>query len=175
MSKLTPEQKIKIRTLYETGNYSERKLVEMFNSSKGTIGRIIKGPAPKMRLAPNPQIDYSQQPIPQTDLSVIEFPTDPLSFRENKFKEISVDLEICRSTSVMGSIGSLHKLQIDIHDQWVALNAKIHGMEQDINEDDLLMMIEQAFIGMPPSMREKLFDSLANLHGSNIVPISAVE
>lgn len=40
--KLTKEQKVEIKEMYETGNYSYRILAEMFNVSKRTIQFIVK-------------------------------------------------------------------------------------------------------------------------------------
>lgn len=39
--KLTKEQKVEIKEMYETGNYSYRILAEMFNVSKRTIQFIV--------------------------------------------------------------------------------------------------------------------------------------
>tara|TARA_R110000751_G_scaffold209341_1_gene313201 strand:+ start:98 stop:607 length:510 start_codon:yes stop_codon:yes gene_type:complete len=164
--KLTIQEKEEIRVLYRIGDgWSYDKLAIKFDCSKSTIKRIIK--AVEIKIAPT-QKAQKEEPQNQELLRSMDFLTDPIQFRIRKFHEISMSIDLVESRG--NNPVQLHRLQLDIHDQITEKVREQNGGADIDNEDELLLMIQQAVFGMPPNMKEKLLETLSDDY-SNVIPM----
>ena len=160
--KLTIEEKEEIRVLYRTGEWSMGKLGEKFGCSKMTIKRTID--ATQIKIAPPPK----EEPSPEPSSRVMPFTYDPIQFRIQKFQEISLSIDNMEQRGT--NPAQLHKLQIDLHDQITERIREQNGGANIENEEELLLVIQQAVIGLPPILREQLLETLSDDY-SNIIPM----
>ena len=160
--KLTIEEKEEIRVLYRTGEWSMGKLGEKFGCSKMTIKRTID--ATQIKIAPPPK----EEPPPEPSPRVMPFTYDPIQFRIQKFQEISLSIDNMEQRGT--NPAQLHKLQIDLHDQITERIREQNGGANIENEEELLLVIQQAVIGLPPILREQLLETLSDDY-SNIIPL----
>jgi len=159
--RLSPQAKEECRVLYRSGDYSYRDLAEKFDVSKTTIMRTIKAESIKFA-PPPPKISEDIEP------RVMSFTSDPIQFRIQKFHEVSCSIDLVETRG--NNAVQLHKLQIELHDQIADRIREQNGGSDIDDEAELLLMIQQAVIGMPPRMKEKLLETLSDDY-SNIVQI----
>lgn len=161
---LTYEQEVQIRLLYGQGGHSLRSLAELFKVSKSKIDSVLKS---KDSVPNRPQIQIVQpireEPSPVQALQ--DFTSDPVLFRIQKLTQIEMDIGNLSSRGT--NPASLYKLQIEIHDQITALR-KAAGEITEENEEQLTMMLEQAFIQLSPIQKEQI-KGLFGLDLSNVV------
>ena len=70
----------------------------------------------------------------------------------------------------MGPLTGLHKLQLELHDQITALKKAAGEIDEDLNPDEMIIQFEQAFLSLPPLVKDQLID-LFTAETSNIVSI----
>jgi len=162
--KLTIEEIEEIRVLYRTGEWSYSELGEKFGCSKVTIMRKVKGDPPQVKIAPPPK----EEPPPEPSPRVMPFTYDPIQFRIQKFQEISLSIDNMEQRGT--NPAQLHKLQIELHDQITDRIREQNGGANIENEEELLLVIQQAVIGLPPILREQLLETLSDDY-SNIIPL----
>jgi hypothetical protein len=163
--KLTIEQEEEIRVLYRTGDYTMDALAAKFDTSKSSISRTVnraKIDPPKIKMAPPPKEDPSPQ------VSTLDFTYDPIQFRIQKFQEIA--LSILNVENRGNNPATLHKLQIELHDQITEKIREQNGGADIENEEELLLVIQQAVIGLPPLLKDRLIETLSEDYG-NVVPL----
>ena len=164
--KLTYEQKVQIRLLYKQGGYSLRELGKKFNVSKSLIDMVVKNDPADDR----PQIQIVKSDPPRIHVDELNYISDPILFRIQKLKEIFLDLDACRDARSMGPLTGLHKLQLDLHDQITALKKAAGEIDEDLNPDEMIIQFEQAFLSLPPLVKDQLID-LFTAETSNVVSI----
>ena len=165
--KLTIEEKEEIRVLYRTGEWSYDKLAVRFETSKSTIKRTVK--AEQIRIAPPPKKTIEVKPPQQPNLPELPFISDPIEFRIKKMADI--ELSIGNMDIRGANTASMHKLQIEIHDQITQMRKDLIGVEV-ADEEELFRIIEQAVIGLPPYLKERL-GGLVNGDFDNVVTIGS--
>ena len=163
--KLTIQEKEEIRVLYRMGGTSYDKLAIQFGTSKSTVKRTIE--AKKLKMAPPPKQEPEQE---QSLLRTLDFLSDPIQFRLRKFHEVSMSIDLVESRG--NNPVQLHRLQMEIHDQITDKIREQNGGADIDNEDELLLMIQQAVMGMPPKMKEKLMGTLTEDY-SNVIPMES--
>ena len=165
--KLTNDERQEIKRLHSEG-YSYRDLAKRFGSSPPTIMRIVKNDM-KIIKGPPPLPDPDPLP-PRPIVTELHYISDPILFRIQKLKEIFLDLDACRDARSMGPLTGLHKLQLDLHDQITALKKAAGEIDEDLNPDEMIIQFEQAFLSLPPLVKDQLID-LFTAETSNVVSI----
>jgi len=162
---LTYEQEVQIRLLYAQGGHSYRSLAKAFGVSKSKIDAVIKNPEPKPQTIEIVRAPEPERPSPLESLQ--DFTADPILFRIQKLTQIEMDIG---NLSARGTNpASLYKIQIDLHDQITEMRRAAGDIQGEEDEQQLLMMIEQAVIAMSPVQREGILRLLGEY--DNVVGI----
>lgn len=158
--KLSPQEEEEIRVLYRMGGWSYDKLAVKFGSSKSTIKRVIKRGTPPKK-APIQIVREEPQRETTSPLETLEsFTADPILFRIQKLQEITMDTQALAVRGV--NPAALYKLQIELHDQITQMRREAGELQGEENEEQLLMMVEQAVMSMSPIQRESILSLLGD-------------
>ena len=160
MAKLTLRDQEEIRTLYRMDKkaWSYSKLAQKYDVTKTTIMRVIKDAAKK----PPIQIvrEEPRREIPSPVQTLEDFTSDPILFRIQKLQEITIDTNSLATRGV--NPAALYKLQIELHDQITQMRREAGELQGEENEQQLLMMVEQAIMSMSPIQRESILSLMGN-------------
>ena len=84
---------------------------------------------------------------------------DPISFRIGKLLEIESDIQYAREEKVIHTLGSLHKLHIQQHEE---LRTFMEAQKENMgtNPEELTAQIVDAIQGLPPLLKKQVMDEL---------------
>ena len=166
---LSPAERIEIKRLYDTGEYSYRSLGEKFGVSYSTIQRIVKDLNTK-KTARGVIEDDSEK----TNSRGNDFIVDPIDFRKSKLIEINGDIMSTRMRGSVQVLPALHRLHLQVHDELTQMKKEQDELDEITNPEELLHTIAVAAAGLPPLLKQKL-QSLIDNDFTNVIPLKRVE
>ena len=161
---LDERDRIKIAALYKAGGITYQQLADRFGVSKQTIYRIIKNKNKKVDTSlESPPMLPDPNPISSTPGKII---IDPIEFRRAKLEEIQNDIITMRLKGSAHALPALHRLHVNLHDEWMTMRAEIEE-DQTQDPEELLYTIAHAVKNLPPILKDRLAEFLED----NVVSI----
>ena len=139
--------------------WTAAQLAQKTGYSKKTIYLTLK----QFKTQPPPP------PTPPITTTPTAVPLDPLQFRLEKIASIREDMQSVRARGSVHVLPPLHRLEIDLHDQVVAIRDKQADMKTMDNEE-LLQTIVTTISQLPPLLRHRLEDSLTAIQTGAVLP-----
>ena len=150
------EEKNKIWYLASKEKLTGLQISKRLGISKSTVYRIIaekkKGQASAVASAVARSID-----------------SNPLQYRLNKIESIKSDIEAARARGSVHVLPSLHKLEIELHDQITSLKKEDDEFNNELSADECIATIIAAASKLPPILKDRLFVELSKIDQPNII------
>ena len=161
---LDERDRIKIATLYKEGGITYQQLADRFGVSKQTIYRICRNL--------NKKVDTSLESPPNlpnpnpTNVQLGNVIQDPIEFRRSKIEEIQNDIITMRLKGSAHALPALHRLHVNLHDEWMTMREEIEE-DQTQDPEEILYTIAHAVKNLPPILKDRLAEMLED----NVVSI----
>ena len=168
-----PDDIAKMYALSDAGR-SGLQISKLLNIPKSTVYRHLKKRAPRVdNVAPKPVVEPMPRPAPMSTPKVQDAQPvkSPLDMRLQKLVEVQTDIVAARARNSVHVLPTLHRLEIELHDQIIALQKEQAEAGAGLNADECIATIVSAAVQLPPLLRHRLYDELAKL--DNVIAFNA--
>ena len=168
-----PEDIAKMYALADAGR-SGLQISKLLNIPKSTVYRHLKKrPKPPDNVKPKQEVEPMPrpEPMPTPKAKQIEQVKTPLDMRLHKLAEVQTDIVAARARNSVHVLPTLHRLEMELHDQIIALQKEQAEAGNGLNADECIATIVAAAVQLPPLLRHRLYDELAKL--DNVIAFNA--
>ena len=146
--KLTPHQREQIVELSSKG-WKQKDIAKKMGCSVANISYTLKRARERNVKSKDAGSTNKQE----------SYNLDPISFRLGKLREIESDIQFAREEKVIHTLGSLHKLHIQQHEE---LRTFMEAQKENMgaNADELISQIVDVVQGLPPILKKQVMDEL---------------
>lgn len=152
-NKLTPKQREQIIVLRFEKNWGLREIAEKFGVTTQNISYYIRQHKKK-------HLRESKKEEPKN----LKQQLDPISFRLEKLREVSQDIQLARREQVIHSLPTFHKLHMSIHNElreFISANKDIQNLDPDTIINEMVDAISSLPISLKTQITRKLQESQA--------------
>tara|TARA_B100000745_G_C19985532_1_gene334005 strand:- start:122 stop:649 length:528 start_codon:yes stop_codon:yes gene_type:complete len=156
--KLTQSERDEIIVLVTEENQTYATVAKRYGCSIPNISYLIKKHRAKNPVQQKKITSRSRAATKKTKTKY-HYPTDPIDFRIAKLLEIEGDIIYARENKIIHTLGSLHKLHLNIHDEYrtfVSAAAETHGT----TAEQLKIEIAEAIHALPPVLKKQVLDEI---------------